>query len=320
MERRAEEAAALARRQGEPPERGDLFLAPRTRAFAVEWLVLERRGGRLLVIPADTQPLAGTGDVRLSARAPSGPLTLRCRHAAWVEERALAGAARSGRLAAGDVDRARARQAAAEAGEVDGEVLEQEVDLDPEYQDWIAEVVAPAREALAAAGEEPRGEVGAGEREGPAQTAGPPWPLALAATFFIAAVGLSVWVVALREDVDRLSEPEVGLPPEAAFFGATSRGVEVIAVPPGATKVPLAVVLDQGTEPFAAYRLEILDAEGEVVWRSAPLPGPAPREFSLSVPRRFAADGYLRLRLSGLDGGASKVLEEVTLRVTERPI
>src|ERR1700709_2953368 len=72
-----------------PPERaagpaapGDLFVLASTAWLPVEWAVLDRRPGRpgvsgkageLLVVPADTQPSAGSADVEVPAGAPRGP-------------------------------------------------------------------------------------------------------------------------------------------------------------------------------------------------------------------------------------------------------
>ena len=78
QDRSARRAAELGRRRGLPPEPGDVFVLPTTAELPVEWVVLERRSetsGKLLVVPADTHPLAGTADVELRERPDRPPST-----------------------------------------------------------------------------------------------------------------------------------------------------------------------------------------------------------------------------------------------------
>src|SRR5436305_1128655 len=65
-----------------PPAPGDLFVLAATSGLPVEWAVLDRRTGRpgfsgkageLLVVPADTQPSAGSAAVEVPGGAPGGP-------------------------------------------------------------------------------------------------------------------------------------------------------------------------------------------------------------------------------------------------------
>jgi hypothetical protein len=312
--RRAAETAPRDGRSGEPPAPGDVLVARSTRAYPREWVVVDRQGDRLLVVPADTNPLVGTGDAWVPAAAPSGPLALRCRHALWLAERALSSAARTGALSAEFLEEARRKWRAVAAGEDPGEVLEQEVDADPAYQDWIAEVVTRARAALA----EAAGAPGGGVRRGRPGTGWPPIPLALAATFAVATAGLSVWVVLLRGKVERLSQPVVDPARGEVVFGGGTRGTGTVTVAQGASHLLLVVVLESETPVHATYRLAILNREGGLRWESAPLPDTPLREYRLILPGRFASAGELRLRLSGVEGGRSFLLEEVALKVLER--
>src|SRR6185295_19446846 len=69
--------AELERRRGQPAAPGDLFVLPATADLPVEWAILERRPegrGKLLVVPADTNPLVGTADVEVGEEDPGGPL------------------------------------------------------------------------------------------------------------------------------------------------------------------------------------------------------------------------------------------------------
>src|SRR5215208_2374559 len=76
----------LRTRQGGSPEPGDLFVLRATADLPVEWALLERgAGGKLLAVPADSGPPAGTADVEIPADAPGGPLSLRCRFSLWLD-------------------------------------------------------------------------------------------------------------------------------------------------------------------------------------------------------------------------------------------
>lgn len=140
---------------GRRPEVGELVLFPETADLPVEWAVLGRdpdRPGLVLVVPADTYTKAGTADVEVSEGSPVAPLTLRCAFGTWIGEARLSTARRTGDvLDSQDVSAARRVWEARERGEPVGSLLAEEVDADPEYQDWIEDVLVPARVALAAA-------------------------------------------------------------------------------------------------------------------------------------------------------------------------
>jgi hypothetical protein len=135
-----------------PPEPGDLFAFTETADFPVEWAVLDRRpgdAGQLLAVPADTHPLAGSADVEILASEPAGPLSLRCRFGLWLDASRFAPAHRTGTLTPDAVARALDRRAELEAGKVEASPLAYEAEADPEYEDWVREVLAPAHAALA---------------------------------------------------------------------------------------------------------------------------------------------------------------------------
>ena len=140
---------------GLPPEAGELVLFPETADLPVEWAVLGRDPGRpglVLVVPADTNPQAGTTDVEVPEGSPVAPLALRCAFGVWIGEARLDTARRTGDvLDPEDVSAARRVWEARERGEPVGSLLAEEVDVDPEYRDWIEDVLLPARAALTAA-------------------------------------------------------------------------------------------------------------------------------------------------------------------------
>jgi hypothetical protein len=131
---------------------GDLFVLPETAGFPVEWAILAREtgdSGRLLTVPADTQPLAGSADVEVPPNEPAGPLSLRCRFALWIDAARLDPARRTGTLGPEAVARALRRRSELETGELTVSPLAYEADVDPEYEDWVRDVLIPAHAALA---------------------------------------------------------------------------------------------------------------------------------------------------------------------------
>lgn len=138
-----------------PPEPGELVFFPETADLPVEWAVLGRDPGRprlVLIVPADTNPKAGTADIEVPEGSPMAPLTLRCGFGVWIGEARLGTARRTGDvLDPQDVSTAKRVWEALERGEPVGSLLAEEVDTDPEYRDWIEDVLIPARAALTAA-------------------------------------------------------------------------------------------------------------------------------------------------------------------------
>ena len=129
---------------------GELVLFPETAGHPVEWAVLGRdpaHPGQVLVIPADTNTKAGTADVEATGYV--SPLTLRCAFGVWIPEARAAAAPRAeGSLSPEDVSAAKHLWEATERGEPVGSLLAEEVDADPDYRDWIEDVIVPARDAL----------------------------------------------------------------------------------------------------------------------------------------------------------------------------
>ncbi len=135
-----------------PPKPGDLYVLVETAGFPVEWAVLDAPAGgpgRFLAVPADTNPLAGSADVEILANEPAGPLSLRCRFALWLDAARFDPDRRTGALAPDAVARALEKKAALEAGDPAASPLSWETDADPEYEDWVREVLIPAHAALA---------------------------------------------------------------------------------------------------------------------------------------------------------------------------
>lgn len=207
--------AALAAEGDRPARAGDLFALPATAHWPVEWAVIGPAPDapqRLLAVPADHHPLAGSGDVAIPEEAPAGPLTVRCRFPVRIAAGDLAPRLRSGLLepaATAEVARTRSDL---EAGRLVPSDEQEEVDSNPEYRRWIAETIVPACAAIGAA----RGPWGSGRGVG--EPAPPPrrarrerrsaeWrrALPLAASVLLAiSLALSGGVLVQSQRVERL--------------------------------------------------------------------------------------------------------------------
>jgi hypothetical protein len=296
-------AAVLARRRGRPLEPGDLCVLPATEAYPVEWALVERDledPGRLLAVPADTFPPAGSADVEVAASETAGPLRLRCRHALWVSEGALAPARRTGVLAPRWLREAGALHEALAAGSHAPSSLAEEIDAESEYRDWERDVLAPARAALERA-------VAAPPRRR-AAVRGFTLAHQLAAVFLFAAVGLGLWVAQLRRQV---GAPIVGDPTPVVL--ATQRsGAEEVLVRSGDSHVVLQLTLDADPEG-ALRRIEIRDLDGRLIWERGEIPSrEAP--LLLPVPRKRLPDGTYRIALLA----GREVRESTTIEVQEK--
>ncbi|MEP7010267.1 MAG: hypothetical protein ABJC13_08115 [Acidobacteriota bacterium] len=128
----------------EPPQPGDVLLHPAQQALPVQWVVVAATpSGAPKVIPADAGSMVGSGDVALAEPSGVGRLSARCRFEQPLFPAALAGARRSGRLSTASLARVERRRSDLAAAK-EGSFTEIETDHDPEYEDWLAEVVEPA--------------------------------------------------------------------------------------------------------------------------------------------------------------------------------
>jgi len=125
---------------------GDLLLLPGLGNWPLEWAVIAAEADRRLLVAADIDPMQGSADVGVPAAAPAGPLSLRCRFAAWCPLGSLAGARLTGTLEPEVVEMAVARWRAIAAGTLVGPPSAREVDAAPRYRAWTARL----GEALAA--------------------------------------------------------------------------------------------------------------------------------------------------------------------------
>ena len=148
---RYEASQVAAQKTDRPPAPGDVYVLEQTKDYSLSWVVVAgdpAESGRLLAVPADGNLLVGSADVAVPEDSPMGLLNLRCRFAGWIDADKLDPHLRLGVLERGDVERARRKWLEMADGALTGTVLEQEVDEDPEYQEWVTTVLVPARRAL----------------------------------------------------------------------------------------------------------------------------------------------------------------------------
>lgn len=211
-----------------PAEAGDVFVLAATAQHPVEWLLLERRSpsGPFLAVPADSHPFLGSRD--LEAESSTGPLHLRCEAGVWVEPEALLPDRRSGTVGAEDLQRARQKlEETAREGFRPDPFLE-EVDLSPEYEEWMREVIRPARAAAGPAANVQRFPPSTPAPipfARPARRAAPPrlWAAA-AAVFFLLSSGLVFWTLRQRQTLEGLEARSRALESELATERAGREG------------------------------------------------------------------------------------------------
>jgi hypothetical protein len=300
-------AAELDHRRGQPAGPGDLFVLRATADLPAEWAILDRgTGGKLLAVPADSGPPAGTADVEVPAGAPGGPSSLRCRYGVWLDGALFEPDLRSGVLAQEVVAEALHRVHQIESGTLEGSPLAEEVDADPEYADWIRDVPGRARELASAAR-------AAAPRPSPVRSWGTPHRLA--AALALVAAGLGLWVGVLLRQVERLSAPIFNPPSEEVRLGEDERGGAVLQVPRGASHVNLVmVIIDPSIKSQDGY-LEIAGRTGQPVWRSPRVRLTPFGEYDVVLPRSVLPYGGYRVRIFPESGFDAPPLAEETLRI-----
>ncbi len=310
--RQATACRATAERPDGPPRPGDTFVFDACSAIPMEWLVLEEDpadASWVWVAPVDDHPLVGSRDVAVAADDGS-VAHVRCAQGTWLAVAAFEKGQWTGTLDAAALDDVRRRRAEIADGTVRASSLTQEVDEDSEYRDWL-ESLATARAALP-------GNLVRFEKRDAAQTVGARrrpargWPgYALAAAFGAASLGLSAWLVQLKEQIEQPVIVGTSATREIRFLDG--KRTEMLTVAAEESHVTIYLVLSE-VESFPAYRLELYDEENETVWSSEIARDPHD-EFLLVLPRRLLSPGSYRIRLSGRDQERLEVLDEREIRV-----
>ncbi|MCP3962358.1 MAG: hypothetical protein GY719_31330 [bacterium] len=316
VDRFAEDRAHAESQKRWPPRLGDTFIFKQTADVPIEWAAIEQDPAnprRLLVVPADDRPFIGSRDVELSSEAAGGLTSIRCGLGVWLDEQTLDSELRTGVLDLGMVSQVWQKRRKIESGALAGSLLEQEVDGDPEYQEWM-ERLAGAREFL---NERAVAEV----RE---VTEQPRWAsvnslLPLAASILLVVslglIGTRYQKIATLESGLKGQEPQLDLP-FRHFTGMESvRGSEKpLRVPAAAKRIALILEVTE-PEPYPLYRLEILEEDTRrEIWVSDHLTRTG-SELSLDLPSVLFPAGSYRLRVYGLGGAEAEFLEEYPLAI-----
>lgn len=310
------------RRSPSGPRPGDVYVLAADTSPALEWVVLDLEDdGGVLVVPADTRPFAGRADVAVPEDAPGGPLTLRCGHAVTLPSHAFDPNLRTRHLASDRHERALDVLRREEQGTLEGSPLEEEIEHDPVYTEWLAEVASAVRSVSATAAHEPSAE----QEPGGARTLRFPtapdgrrmprrWLEGLAAVLAVAVVGLSAFVWLRQPPVDPRTGPYFVPPVEPIVLRDPDRRPLTWRLGPTTEQLLLELIfLDP---PLCEnLRLEFLDAEGQLLWAHDDLDIPDMGEIKLVLPRSFLEQGPARLRLLGRCDGETRLLDERRLDV-----
>ena len=343
IDRMAASEGELQGRGHRPPRPGELFLLPTTEGLPVEWLVVDRDPAdrsRLLLAPADTNPLIGSADVSILENSPAGPLSIRCRFGVWLESREMLLQRPSGFLKEDDLRRVQARLEQLERDSLSDSLLGRRTDADPEYQDWIESV--PRKAYLALSSRDSGTPAPAPNRADPGRIRdflSRPWSLAasIAALIAIGFGAASLWdSIGESAELQRLSrrvaELERSLGAGGEEFGALN--LQPVWLTPSSGVVrgdPRTIDLDSAQGVFliievsaqkrsAAYRVAISDrATGREIWSSGPLlgfdTGVGTVQIGVALARRSLQLGQdLAIRLSGIDGDDQGPIQQHVLR------
>lgn len=142
------------------------------------------------------------------------------------------------------------------------------------------------------------------------------WPQTLAAALLAAVIGLSLWVVSLRQTVHDLSRPQLNAPVLDLYSGSVRSETKapIPSVPPD-VEVFTVVLNPAGQRRHDRYRVEIVRKDGGVVWSGEGLEPNSFGSFSLTLSRRLLNPGEYQIRLFGRSGGAEQRIEDYGLRV-----
>ncbi len=306
----------LERRRGHAPEPGEIFVLPETAELPVEWALLEARGERFLAVPADVQPLAGSRDLALGADVLSGPLVLRCGHGAEIAASHLRPELRTGLLDPQSLATARELQANLAAGTAAEDPLGEEVDRDPEYRDWVEEVLDPARAGVVGLGErgaevvnledrrERRSRPGAGSQNANLLQRSSPW---LAAALLAVSLGLG-WQ--LQKSRSIVIDPQS----EQISLGTTVRGDRVVKLASGADSLLLSIAMSVDVPTVENAHLRFSRLGGERLFEGEPRKVGPGSEVAVLIPRERISAGRYSLELIG-EGGEPLASEDIRIEV-----
>lgn len=283
-----------------PGTEGTLYTLAATAAFPLEWLVVERSAegaGMAVVVPADTQPAEGMGDVALPPTAALGPLTLRTAWAIPLPAALFPPHAATGALEPELLAEVKARLPEGHARGA----------ASPELLGWAREVLAPA---IAAAERAARPERAAAVRARRPPPGALPW-MALAAGLAALAAGALVWSLDQRAKgaMAVAAAPAPSVNPTFLYLApqGTLRAEPPASAELGATDLVVVLQLP-ALEHAATYDLDLLrSGEAHPSWHRTAVPVEPASEIRLLLPAGWLRAGRYRLRALP-SGGARPAL------------
>lgn len=148
------QTAALVKGDHEGPSPGDLYVFDAGEEVGVEWLVVRSHPDDpelILLAPTDNFPLVGTPDLIVPLEIIGRPMAVRCGETDWFPNTLFNPRLRVGTISGDAVALVKRRLAEFARGRPLTSSATTS-DLDPEYEDWIADI-AQARVALLARSE-----------------------------------------------------------------------------------------------------------------------------------------------------------------------
>ncbi len=142
------------------------------------------------------------------------------------------------------------------------------------------------------------------------------WVSAVAASFFVATIGLTAHVGQLRRTIAGLEAPELN--PQTVYLDASalrSGGSKTIELGPDTKSLTLSFT-PATDESWTDYEVQILRTSGTEVWSGRGLELSGYGSLDLRVPRALLPAGTYQVRLHGLEGDRREQLlaAEVVVR------
>jgi len=123
----------------------------------------------------------------------------------------------------------------------------------------------------------------------------------------------------LRLDLDRYSRPQLNAPIIDLDPGDSTRGVSAessrtVSIPAGATMFTLILNI-KNRASFPDYSLSILDSAGAPIWSGPGLERSRLDTFTVTVPCSLLPGGEYQLKLFGVRGKRTELLEDYRVRI-----
>ncbi len=144
------------------------------------------------------------------------------------------------------------------------------------------------------------------------------WVSAVAASLFVATVGLSVHVSQLRRTIAGLEAPEINPPVVHLDASASRSGTEAKIVELGPDDRSLILSITPLAAEWPAYQVEVLSASGSEVWAGSDLTLSGYGTIELRISRALLPAGAYKVRLHGVDGDRREELQATQLVVRDK--